>query len=182
VGNCEVTPQSVWPIANSLTKRDGPKVPTAVHGHLGITYHHNEEVKEIADYLEDRFTSHDLCDKTMRDGKRIRFQALLVSLDDTALGEVGALNKHTRRLAKFIEIETRLCTWRYSKWMPQASSKKATGKSDTFSLCIRHHRFAKPWKVTAIITLPKLGKGPTFPLNLHPIRASTGKQFEKVFV
>jgi hypothetical protein len=37
VGNCEVTPQALCPIAKSLMKRDGPKAPTALHGPLGIT-------------------------------------------------------------------------------------------------------------------------------------------------
>jgi hypothetical protein len=32
VGNFEVTPQALWPIAKSLMKRDGPNVPTAIHG------------------------------------------------------------------------------------------------------------------------------------------------------
>jgi hypothetical protein len=37
LGNCEVTPQAMWPIAKSLMKRGGPKALTAVHGPLGIT-------------------------------------------------------------------------------------------------------------------------------------------------
>jgi hypothetical protein len=48
VGNCEVTPQTLWPIAKSLMKRDGPKAPVAVHGRLGITYHPNEKAEVIA--------------------------------------------------------------------------------------------------------------------------------------
>jgi hypothetical protein len=63
VGNCEVTPQSLWSIAKSLMKRDGPKAPTTVHGHLGITYHLNEKANVIADSLENQFMSHDLCDE-----------------------------------------------------------------------------------------------------------------------
>jgi hypothetical protein len=43
VGNCEVTPQALSPIAKSLLKRYGPKVPTTLHGSLGITYHTNEK-------------------------------------------------------------------------------------------------------------------------------------------
>jgi hypothetical protein len=42
-------------------KGDGPKAPTAVHGPLGITCHPNEKASAIADYLENQFTSHDLC-------------------------------------------------------------------------------------------------------------------------
>jgi hypothetical protein len=52
VGNCEVTPHVVWPIAKLLMKKDGPKTPTAVHGHLGITYHPNEKANVIADCLK----------------------------------------------------------------------------------------------------------------------------------
>jgi hypothetical protein len=47
VGNksmeCEVTPEALLPIAKLLMKRDEPKVPTAVHGPLDITYHPNEK-------------------------------------------------------------------------------------------------------------------------------------------
>jgi hypothetical protein len=32
--NCEVTHQVIWPIAKSLTKRDGPKAPYVIHGPL----------------------------------------------------------------------------------------------------------------------------------------------------
>jgi hypothetical protein len=65
VGNCEVTPQDVWPIAKSLMKRDGTKVPTAVHGPLGVTYTYlpNKKANVIAGCLENQFTSHDLCDE-----------------------------------------------------------------------------------------------------------------------
>jgi hypothetical protein len=46
-------------------KRDGPKVRTTVHGLLGITYsyHLNEKATMIAVYLENQFTSPDLCDE-----------------------------------------------------------------------------------------------------------------------
>jgi hypothetical protein len=63
VGNCEVTSQALWPIATSLMKRNEPKVPTAVHGPLGITYHPNKKADATVDCLENYFTSHDLCDK-----------------------------------------------------------------------------------------------------------------------
>jgi hypothetical protein len=44
-------------------KRDGPKAPTTIHGHLGITYHLNEKANVTADSLENQFMSHDLCDE-----------------------------------------------------------------------------------------------------------------------
>jgi hypothetical protein len=60
VRNCEVTPQALSPTAKSLKKRYGPKVPTTVHRSLGITYHPSKKAV-IADCLENRFTSYDLC-------------------------------------------------------------------------------------------------------------------------
>jgi hypothetical protein len=51
LGNCEVTPQAVWPIAKSLL-RDGPKAPTAISGHSGLKFYTKDEANVIADYLE----------------------------------------------------------------------------------------------------------------------------------
>jgi hypothetical protein len=31
LANCEFTPQAIWPIAKSLSKRGGPKAPSAIH-------------------------------------------------------------------------------------------------------------------------------------------------------
>jgi hypothetical protein len=44
--------------------------------------------------------------------------------------------------------------------------------------------FPKPWKEAKIITVPKPGKDPKFPLNLRPISllSTTGKLFEKVIL
>jgi hypothetical protein len=44
-------------------KRDRPKAPAAVQRPLGITYHLSEKTNMITDFLENQFTSHDLCDK-----------------------------------------------------------------------------------------------------------------------
>jgi hypothetical protein len=35
-GNCDVKIQAIWLTAKSLWKRDGPRAPTAIHGHLGL--------------------------------------------------------------------------------------------------------------------------------------------------
>jgi hypothetical protein len=39
LANTELTPQTLWPIAKSLSNRDGPRAPTAIHGLLGLKYH-----------------------------------------------------------------------------------------------------------------------------------------------
>jgi hypothetical protein len=36
IGNTEVTPQAIWPIAKYLLKRDGSRAPTAIHGPSGL--------------------------------------------------------------------------------------------------------------------------------------------------
>jgi hypothetical protein len=53
------------PIAISLMKMVGPKAPTAVHRPLGMTYHSKEKASVIPYCLENQFTSHDLCGKTI---------------------------------------------------------------------------------------------------------------------
>jgi hypothetical protein len=124
---------------------DGPKVPTAVHGHLATKYYPKWEENVIADYLKITFTPHNLCDENHERQLEIRVQALLETADDTPL-EKGRLFDIQRSLissnieiphndtqqdacnkGKFIEIEKGLWTRRYSKEMPQAHSKKTTG-------------------------------------------------------
>jgi hypothetical protein len=69
--------------------------------------------------------------------------------------------------------------------MPQAPSKVTTGTLDPFiqSLPLAVP-FSKSLEGSKIITSPKPGKDPKFPLNLHPISllSTTGKLFEKVIL
>jgi hypothetical protein len=39
LANCEVTPQAIWPVAKSLTKRGGPKASSAIHSPLGPLFY-----------------------------------------------------------------------------------------------------------------------------------------------
>jgi hypothetical protein len=43
IENCEVTPQTIWPIAKSLIKRGEPKATTAIHGPLAPIFYPNEK-------------------------------------------------------------------------------------------------------------------------------------------
>jgi hypothetical protein len=61
--NTEVTPQAIWPIAKFLRKRAQPRAPTAIHGPLCLKFHPSEKAKAIADYMENQFTYHGLCDE-----------------------------------------------------------------------------------------------------------------------
>jgi hypothetical protein len=60
--NCEVTPQTIFPIAKSLSNIGGPRASSAIHGLLDFIFYPLDEVNIIADCLENQFRAHDLCD------------------------------------------------------------------------------------------------------------------------
>jgi hypothetical protein len=60
LSNCKVTPQAIWPIAKPLTKRGGPKAPSAIHGPLGPIFCPIDKANIIADCLEYQFRAHDM--------------------------------------------------------------------------------------------------------------------------
>jgi hypothetical protein len=74
LANTELTPQAIWPIAKSITNRDGPRAPTTVHGLLGLKYHPVDKVNAIADCLENQFTPHDLCQENHEQWVKARVQ------------------------------------------------------------------------------------------------------------
>jgi hypothetical protein len=82
IGNYEVTPQSTWPIAQYLLKRDEPRALTAIHGPLGLKFLPLEKANAIADCLENQFTLHHLCDKNHERRVKARVQALLEAVDN----------------------------------------------------------------------------------------------------
>jgi hypothetical protein len=71
--------QVMWPIAETLIKRDGSTTPTAVHGFLRIVCHQNEKANATADCLENQFTSHDLYDENYERRVTTRVLALLTT-------------------------------------------------------------------------------------------------------
>jgi hypothetical protein len=79
--NTELTPQAIWPIAKSLTNRDGPRAPTAIHGLLGLKYHPEDKANTTEDCLEHQFTPHDLCDENHERWVEAKVQALLEAVD-----------------------------------------------------------------------------------------------------
>jgi hypothetical protein len=94
VGNYEVTPETLWPIAKSLMNSGGPKAPTAVHGPLGIIYHLDEKANVTVDCLENQFTSHDPSDENHERRLETRAQILFAFVDDTSLGKVRPCDTH----------------------------------------------------------------------------------------
>jgi hypothetical protein len=57
--------------------------PAAIHGSSGLKFHPSEKANAIADYLENLFTPHDLCDETHELRVEARVQALLETVDDS---------------------------------------------------------------------------------------------------
>jgi hypothetical protein len=47
LANTELTPPAIWPLAKSLTNRDGPRAATAIHGLLGPNYHPVDKANSI---------------------------------------------------------------------------------------------------------------------------------------
>jgi hypothetical protein len=69
-------------------KRYGPKTPSAVHGHLGITNHPNEKANVIAYYSEKQFITHDLCEENHEGRVETGVHAPLEIVDDPPLGKL----------------------------------------------------------------------------------------------
>jgi hypothetical protein len=84
LANTEPTPPAIWPIAKSLTNRDGPRAPTVIHGLLGLKYHPEDKANAIADCLENQFTPHELCEENHERWVEVRVQALLEAVDSAA--------------------------------------------------------------------------------------------------
>jgi hypothetical protein len=99
--NCEVTPQAVWPIAKFLLRRDGPKVPTAIHGPSGLKFYPKDKANVTADCLQKQFTPRVL---TKNHERRVeaRIQALHEVVDENAPNQTKRSDvlKLTRLLKK----------------------------------------------------------------------------------
>jgi hypothetical protein len=82
------------------------------------------------------------------------------------------LFRHKQRLRKL---------WQETRY---PAYKAADNLTNLFNHCIRLLHFPNPWKKAKVITLPKPGRDPNFPQNLHPISLlpTTGKLFEKVIL
>jgi hypothetical protein len=78
--NTELTPPAIWPIAKSLTNRDGPRAPTAIHDLLGLNCP-VDKASAIADCLENQYTPHNLCEENHERQVEAGFQALLEAVD-----------------------------------------------------------------------------------------------------
>jgi hypothetical protein len=82
LANCELIPQVILPIAKSLSKRSGPKTPSAGHGPIGLIFNPIDKANINADRLENQSRTHDLCDCDYRRYMEGQFEALLATFDE----------------------------------------------------------------------------------------------------
>jgi hypothetical protein len=181
--NTELTPQAIWPIAKSLSNRDGTRAPTAIHGLSGLKYHPEDKANAVADCLENQFTPHDLCDENHDERVEARVQALLEAADSDPPKRIRPcdlqklLNSLTLKKACGIDGIPNECL----RHLPR---RPVVHLTHLINHCIRLSHFPTSWKEAKVVTLPKPGKDLKFPQNLRPISllSSTGKVFEKVIL
>jgi hypothetical protein len=180
ISPAEVIPQAIWPMAKSLLTRDGPRVPTAIHGASGLRFLPSEKANAIADCLEIQFTPHDLCDENHERQVEPEFQALLETVDKNPPLRIRPcdvqklIKSLTFRKGCGIDVIPNECL----RHLPRRPLIHLT---HLFNHCRRLPHFPNPWKEAKIITLPKPWKDPKFPKNLRPISllSTTGKLFQK---
>jgi hypothetical protein len=164
IENCEVTPQAIRPIAKSLTKRGEPKATTAIHDPLCIVFYQNEKANVIANYLENLFTPHKVCDTDHERRVEARVQDLLTTVDENTPVKFRPcdVSKEIRSLklgeACGIDGISNECL----RHLPRRSLVHITHQ---INRCLRLCHFPAPWKEAKIIALPKPGKNPKFPEN-----------------
>jgi hypothetical protein len=154
-GNFEVTPHALYTSAKLLVKSGRPKAPAAVHGPLGITYYPSEKVNAIADYIENQFTSHALCDENRERRMETRVKAHLASVDDSPLGRARSWDARKlvnslklRKACKLDAIQSEC-----SRHLPRRPPLSLGPHS--CSHCCQLSHLSKPWKKANAISSPK---------------------------
>jgi hypothetical protein len=82
--NCKVTPQTIWPIVKSLTKRGGQKAPSAIYGPIGPISHPIDKTNTIPVCLENQFRAV-LCDCDHKQHVKGKVKAMLAIIDEDTL-------------------------------------------------------------------------------------------------
>jgi hypothetical protein len=153
IGNSEVSPQAIWPIAKSLLKRDEPRAPTAIHGPSCLKFHPSEKANAISDCLENQLTHHDLCDENYERLVETRVEALLEAVGNKPPARIWPcdlqklINSSKSRKASGIDGIPNECL----RHLPRRPLVYLT---HLFNRCLRLSHFPKSWKEGKIITLP----------------------------
>jgi hypothetical protein len=161
IANCEATPQALWPIAKSLLKRNGPKASTAIRGSSGLKLHPLEKANAIVNYLENLFTTHNLCEENHEQREEATVQALLEAVD-YPLERVSSCD--VQKLIKYLKLR-KACEIDDipNECVRHLPTKSLVHPTHLINHCIQLSLFPKSWKEAKIRTLPKPGKDPKFP-------------------
>jgi hypothetical protein len=181
LGNCEVTPLSLWPIARTLLNRDAPKAPTAIHGYHGLKFLLYDKANAIADCLENHFIHYDFCEEHHERRVDSLVQDVLENKNSAPSEKISPcdlksiINSLKLKKACGIDDIANECL----RHLPRRPLVQLT---HIFNHCLRLSYFPNDRKEAKVITLPKPDKDPKFSLNLRPIRplSTTGTLFEKV--
>jgi hypothetical protein len=167
LANTELTPRAIRPIVKSLSNRDGPRAPTAIHGLLGLKYHLEDKANSKVDCLENQFTPHDLREENHKRRVEARVQALLEAADTDPPERIRPcdLQKllNSLKLKKACEIDgiPNECL----RHLPRS----LVHLTHLINHCIRLSHLPTSSKETKVVALPKPGKDPKFSQNLSPI-------------
>jgi hypothetical protein len=176
--NTEQTPPAIWPIAKTLTNRDGPRAPTAIHDILGLNYHPVDEANTIADCLENQYTPHNLCEENHERQVEARVQALLEAVDSNPPERIRPCD--LRKLLNSLKLK-KACgiDGIPNECFRHLPRRPLVHLTHLFNHCIRLSLFPTSWKEAKLVALPKPGKDPKFLQNLRPISllSSTSKFF-----
>jgi hypothetical protein len=163
-------------------EKNGPEAPATVRRSLGITYHPDEKANVIADYLENQFTSHDLCDENHERQVETTVQTVLASVDGTPLGKVRPCD--ILKLGNSFKWQKACVLMVFqTNVLRHLPRRPLVCLTPLFNHCLRLTHFLKLWKEAKVIMLPKPGKDPEFPrtFRLTSLLSTTGKLFEKSY-
>jgi hypothetical protein len=182
IANTDVTPQAIWPIVKSLTKKDGAKEPTAIHGPFGLTFHPLEKANATADCLENQFTPHDLCDENHKRQVEARVQTLLKVVDNSSPERIRPCN--LQKLVNSLKLRKACGIDGIPNECLRQLPRPLVHLTHLINNCLWLSHFPMPWKDEKIITLPKPENDSKLPQNLQLISllSTTSKLFEKVIL
>jgi hypothetical protein len=168
IGNAEMTPQAIWPIAKSVLAS-------------GLKFLPSEKANAIADCLEIQFIPPDLCDETHERQVEAKVPALLETMDKNSPQRIRPCD--VQKVIKALKLR-KACgiDGIPNECLRHLPRRPLVHFTHLFNDCLQLSHFPNPWKKAKVITLPKPRKDPKFPQNLRPISLlfTTGKLFEKV--
>jgi hypothetical protein len=133
-------------------------------------------------YLENQFTSHELCDENHEWWVETRVQALLTSVDNTPLWKVRPCNIH--KLVNSLKLRKACGLGSPNECLRHLPRRPLVNPTDLFNYCLWLSHFSKSLKQPKVLTLPTHSRDRKFPQNLHPfsLLSIRGRLFKKIIL